>query len=242
MPVAAQVPPPPPSPVPSTTPAVAPSPTAKSFSQEELDQLLAPIALYPDALLAQVLMASTYPLEIVSAERWVKANSALKDEGLEDALQGQPWDPAVKSLAVFPQVLLMMSEKLDWTLKLGDAFLAQEEDVMATVQALRAKAVAQGTLKDSKEQKVITETENDVIIIKIEPADPETVYVPTYDPSVVYGTWWYPAYPPYYWYPPGYYYPYGGFLAGVIIGGAIWGSINWGGCCRGGGGVGRPQR
>jgi hypothetical protein len=235
MPVPGQIPPSP-APAPSSPPGTAPSAAAKSFSQQELDQLLAPIALYPDALLAQVLMASTYPLEIVSAERWVKANPSLKGQALEDGLQSQPWDPAVKSLAVFPQLLTMMSEKLDWTQKLGDAFLAQEEDVMATVQALRAKAVAQGTLKDSKEQKVVTQTENGVTIIKIEPADPETVYVPTYDPSVVYGTWWYPAYPPYYWYPPGYYYPYGGFLAGVIIGAAIWGSINWGGCCGGGGG------
>ena len=204
MPVPGQIPPSP-APAPSSPPGTAPSAAAKSFSQQELDQLLAPIALYPDALLAQVLMASTYPLEIVSAERWVKANPSLKGQALEDGLQSQPWDPAVKSLAVFPQLLTMMSEKLDWTQKLGDAFLAQEEDVMATVQALRAKAVAQGTLKDSKEQKVVTQTENGVTIIKIEPADPETVYVPTYDPSVVYGTWWYPAYPPYYWYPPGYY-------------------------------------
>jgi hypothetical protein len=235
MPVPAQMPPP---------AATAPPPPAthaadtKSFSQQELDQLIAPVALYPDALLAQVLMASTYPLEVVYADRWVKANPGLKGQKLEDALQNQPWDPAVKSLTVFPTVLTMMSEKLDWTQKLGDAFLAQEEDVMATVQALRAKAVAERTLKDSKEQKVITQTEGDKTVIIIEPVDPEVVYVPTYDPAVVYGTWPYPAYPPYYWYPPGYYYPYGGFLAGVIIGAAIWGSINWGGCCGGGGGGG----
>ncbi len=223
-------------PVPAQTPPAGPagSPTAaapsatKSFSQEELDQLLAPIALYPDALLAQVLMASTYPLEVVSAERWVKANPSLKDKALEDALQSQTWDPAVKSLAVFPQVLTMMSQKLDWTQKLGDAFLAQQKEVMATAQALRAKAVAQGTLKDSKEQLVKTETENNTTIIKIEPANPEVVYVPTYNPTVVYGAWPYPAYPPYYWYPPAYVAPYGGallgFTAGVIIGGALWGN------------------
>ena len=132
LPVPAQVPPPPP-----PAPAVAPSPGAKTFSQEELEQLLAPIALYPDALLAQVLMASTYPLEVVTAERWVKANPGLKDKALEDALQKQPWDASVKSLAVFPQVLTMMSEKIDWTQKLGDAFLAQQKEVMATVQSLR---------------------------------------------------------------------------------------------------------
>ena len=218
MPVPAQLPPSSPTGSPS---AAAPS-TTKSFSQEELDQLLAPIALYPDALLAQVLMASTYPLEIVSAERWVKANPSLKGKPLEDALQSQPWDPAVKSLAVFPQVLAMMSEKLDWTQKLGDAFLAQQQEVMATAQTLRAKAVAQGTLKDTKEQKITTEAQNNTTIIKIEPVNPEVVYVPTYNPTVVYGAWPYPAYPPYYWYPPGYAYPYGGallgFTAGAIIG------------------------
>ena len=129
---------------------------AKSFSQEELDQLVAPVALYPDSLLAQVLMASTYPLEIVEAERWVKKNPGLKDKALEDALQQQAWDPSVKSLTVFPQVLMMMSEKLDWTQKLGDAFLEQQADVIATAQALRGKAAAQGSLKDTKEQKVVT--------------------------------------------------------------------------------------
>ena len=225
-------------PVPSQVPAsgattspsaAAPSPS-KSFSQQELDQLLAPIALYPDPLVAQVLMASTYPLEIVFAERWVKANPSLKDKALEDALQNQRWDPAVKSLAVFPQVLTMMSEKLDWTQKLGDAFLAQQKEVMATIQTLRGKAVTQGALKDSKEQKVVTEVQNNTTIIKIEPSDPQVVYVPTYNPSIVYGAWPYPAYPPYYWYPPGY--AYGGallgFTAGAIIGGALWGNCNWG--------------
>ena len=227
MPVAAQAPPS----APAESPSAAASARSKSFSQQELDQLLAPIALYPDALLAQVLMASTYPLEIVYAERWVKANPSLKGKALEDALQSQTWDPAVRSLTVFPQVLTMMSEKLDWTQKLGDAFLAQPQDVMATAQALRTKAVAHGTLKDSREQKVTTEAQNDTTIIKIEPANPEVVYVPTYNPTVVYGAWPYPAYPPYYWYPPGYY--YGGalfsFTAGVIIGGALWGNCNWGG-------------
>jgi len=124
--------------------------------------------------------------------------------------------------------LQMMSQKLDWTQKLGDAFLAQQQDVMATVQALRAKALAEGTLKDSREQKVTVVTENNVTVIKIEAADPEVVYVPTYDPSIVYGTWPYPAYPPYYWYAPGYH-PGGAFLAGVIIGWALWGNCDWGG-------------
>jgi hypothetical protein len=227
-PVPAQTPPPS-TPAPAAA-AAAPS-GAKTFSKEELEQLLAPIALYPDALLAQVLMASTYPLDIVAAERWVKGNPGLKDKALEDALQQQPWDPSVKSLAVFPQVLTMMSEKIDWTQKLGDAFLAQQADVLATAQALRNKAVAQGNLKDSKEQKVTTTTENNQTVIKIEPTNPEVVYVPTYNPTVVYGTWPYPAYPPYYYPPPGYVAGGAllGFTAGVIVGGALWGNCNWGG-------------
>jgi len=222
-----------------TTPAPAASPPAgaaqaqpgaKAFSQEQLDQLLAPIALYPDGLLAQVLMAATYPIEIVTAERWVKANPGLKDKALEDALQQQPWDASVKSLAAFPTVLTMMSEKLDWTQQLGDAFLAQEQDVAATIQNLRAKASKEGNLKDSKEQKVVTEQVESKTIIKIEPANPQVVYVPTYNPTVVYGTWWYPAYPPYYYYPPGYVAAgvAWGFVAGAAAG-AIWGNWNWGG-------------
>jgi hypothetical protein len=219
----------PPAPRAQSAPAAGSQAGAKSFQQAELDQLLAPVALYPDDLLAQVLMASTYPIEIALADRWVKANPSLKGKALEDALQGQTWDPAVKSLAVLPQVLAMMSEKLDWTQKLGDAFLAQPEDVMSTIQALRAKAVAQGTLKDTNEQKVVTTTEGSTTIIKIVQADPEVIYVPVYDPSVVYGSWWWPAYPPYYYYPPGY---YGGgallgFTAGIIIGAALWGNLKW---------------
>lgn len=228
LPLPAQVP----TPAPAQTPpsGAAPAAGAKSFSQQELDQLLAPIALYPDALLAQVLMASTYPLEVVEAERWVKANPGLKDKALEDALQAQRWDPSVKSLAVFPQVLTMMSEKLDWTQKLGDAFLAQQQEVLATAQSLRQKATAEGSLKDSKEQKVVTTTENNTTVIKIEPTNPEVVYVPTYNPTVVYGAWPYPTYPPYYWYPPGYVAGGAllGFTAGVIVGGALWGNCNWG--------------
>ena len=216
---------------PSQASSAAPAADAKSFSQQELEQLVAPIALYPDALLAQVLMASTYPLDVVSAERWAKANPGLKDKALEDALQQQPWDPSVKSLAVFPQVLTMMSDKLDWTQKLGDAFLAQQADVLATAQALRAKASTQGNLKDTKEQKVVTTTENNTTVIKIEPTNPEVVYVPTYNPTVVYGSWPYPAYPPYSYYPPGYVAGGAllGFTAGVIVGGALWGNCNWGG-------------
>jgi hypothetical protein len=214
----------------SSAPPASPAPASKAFSQQELDQLLAPIALYPDALVGQILIASTYPLETVTAERWVKENPGLKGKALEDALQSQPWDPSVKSLAVVPEVLTMMSEKIDWTQKLGDAFLDQQKEVMATVQSLRAKAKEQGSLKDSPEQKVVTEQVASTTVIKIEPTNPEVVYVPTYNPTVVYGTWPYPASPPYSYYPPGY--AAGGmllsFAAGAIVGGALWSDCDWG--------------
>jgi hypothetical protein len=207
----------------------------KTFKQEELDQLLAPIALYPDSLLAQILMASTYPLEVVEAERWAKENQGLKGDALTSALEKEDWDPSVKSLVNFPQVLGMMNEKLDWTQKLGDAFLAQQKDVMETVQKLREKAQAQGNLKSSKEQKVVVEKETKTIII--EPASPQVVYVPTYNPTVVYGPWWYPSYPPYYYYPPGYVAGAALFSFGVGVAiGAAWGYA-WGGCNWRGGNV-----
>ena len=200
----------------------------KPFTQEELDQVVAPIALHPDSLLAQILMASTYPLEVVQAERWAKQNKDLKGDALTAALEKQNWDPSVKSLVNFPPVLQMMSEKLDWTQKLGDAFIAQEKEVMETVQKLRKKAEEQGNLKTTKEQKVTVEQETKVIII--EPANPQVVYVPTYNPAVVYGAWWYPVPPPYYYYPPGY--AVGGALFTFGVGlavGAAWGYA-WGGC------------
>lgn len=198
------------------------------FMQEEIEQLVAPVALYPDDLLSQVLMASTYPLEVVQADRWVKKNEKLKGEALTAALEKETWDPSVKSLVNFPQVLTMMSEKLDWTQKLGDAFLAQQKEVMDAVQKLRAKAKAEGNLETTKEQKVTTQEK----VIVIERADPEVVYVPVYNPTVVYGAWAYPAYPPYYYYPPGYVAGTAvfAFTAGVIIGSAwgyAWGGCNW---------------
>ena len=202
----------------------------KSFKQEELEQLVAPIALYPDSLVAQILMASTYPLEVVQAGKWAKKNKDLKGDALTKALEKENWDPSVKSLVNFPQVLDMMNEKLDWTQKLGDAFLAQQKEVMDTVQKLRAKAEAEGNLKTTKEQKVVVEKETQTIVI--ESARPEVVYVPTYNPTVVYGTWPYPAYPPYYYYPPGY--AAGAALfsfgVGVAVGAAwgyAWGNCNW---------------
>ncbi len=207
--------------------------TAPAFSQQDLDQLLAPIALYPDALLAQILMAATYPLEVVEAGRWAKSNPSVKGDALTNALQQQNWDPSVKSLVAVPNVLQMMSDKLDWTQKLGDAFLGQQQQVMSTVQNLRAKAQAAGNLKDSKEQKVIVEPAqggSQTTVIKIEQADPQVVYVPAYNPTVVYGSWWWPAAPPYAWYPPGYVAGTAllSFTAGVIVGNALWGNCNWG--------------
>ena len=178
------------------------------FRQEELVQMLAPIALYPDSLIAQMLMASTYPLEVVEAERWLRDNSGLEGGALYDALREKPWDPSVKSLCHFPDILMAMSDKLDQTRKLGDAFLAQEQEVMATIQELRRMAQEQGHLTTTGEQKVIVERE----IIRIEPASPGIVYVPVYDPFYVYGPWWYPAYPPYYWY-----YPSRPFVSGIYF-------------------------
>ena len=202
---------------------------ATTASQQTLDQLLAPIALYPDALLAQILMASTYPLEVVMAARWSKANPGVKDKALEDAMQKETWDPSVKGLTAVPQVLERLGENINWMHKLGDAFLSDQAGVMKTVQALRKKAQDAGNLKTTKEQKVRTETQESKTVIIIEPASPEVVYVPTYDPTYIYGPWWY-SYPPYYMYPPGYYYGTGmAFAAGVFWGAAIWGGCNWGG-------------
>ena len=217
------------SPGPNSTPATTDSTTTrKTFSQQELDQLLAPIALYPDALLAQILMASTYPLEIVHAARWAKDNPKITGKPLEDAMAQQPWDPAVKSLTSVPQVLQQMNDRLEWTQKLGDAFLAQQKDVMATVQALRAKADASGNLKPSEHMTVDKQTQGSNTVYVIESPKPEVVYVPTYNPTVVYGTWPYPQ-PPYYVYPPSYVYPPGlAFATGMFVGAAIWGNCNWG--------------
>ena len=199
------------------------------FKQEELDQILAPIALHPDPLISQILMASTYPLEVVQADRWAKQNAKLKGDALTAALEKQDWDASVKSLVNFPQVLTMMSEKLDWTQKLGDAFLADQKVVLDTIQKLRAKAQESGNLKTTQEQTVIVEEK----IIKIEPANPQVIYVPSYNPTVVYGAWPYPAYPPYYYYPPGYVATsMFAFGAGVAMGAAwgyAWGNSNWGG-------------
>lgn len=214
-----------------------PQTSSAPMPQEKLDSLLAPIALYPDQLLTQALMASTYPLDVVAAARFVEENKDLKGEALDKAIVGKNWDPSVQSLAAYPQVLLMMNNKLDWTQELGEAFLSDEKRVMATVQSLRRKAYDAGNLKSNEQQKVI---EKETVII-VEPAT-EVVYVPSYNPTVVYATTWPPAYPPYYYPPPPAYYPgYSGgtvAMAGLIgfgLGVAMsdnhwgWSDCDWGG-------------
>ncbi|MGY4575623.1 DUF3300 domain-containing protein [Bradyrhizobium sp. USDA 3256] len=218
--------------------AAAPAPAlpASKLPEGQIEQLVAPIALYPDALLSQILMASTYPLEVVEAARWSQDNKTVTGKALEDAMQKQSWDPSVKALAAVPQVLQMMNDKLDWTRQLGDAFLAQEQDVMSAVQTLRQRAEAAGNLKSTPQQKVtrsappagVTAPSGMQQAISIEPVDPDQYYVPVYDPGVVYGAWDYPDYQPFYWSPPGYV-AAGviGFTASVAVGAAIWGGCNW---------------
>jgi hypothetical protein len=207
-------PPPAAVPAPAATPAQTAAPTADLLKAEQLDQLVAPIALYPDALLAEVLMASTYPLEVVQAARWTEQNKSLKGDALKAAVDKQGWDDSVKALAATPSVLKMMNDKLDWTEKLGDAVLAQQPDVMDAVQRLRSRAQANNKLSSTKEQKVTVQQQGAKQVIAIEPAVPDTVYVPYYDPAVVYGSWPYPAYPPYY-------FGYPGYIPGAVIGAGI---------------------
>ncbi|WP_321908436.1 DUF3300 domain-containing protein [Paraburkholderia sp. J11-2] len=214
------------------------APQPAPYKPEELEALVAPIALYPDSVLAQVLMASTYPLEIVHAARWVKEHPKVKGDDAVKAVQDQSWDTSVKSLVAFPQVLEPMSDKLDWTQKLGDAFLAQEKDVLAAVQRLRSRAQDSGNLKSNEQQQVVVEqppAQGGQTIVKIEPTNPEVIYVPAYNPTVVYGAWSAPAYPPYAWPPYPAYYP-GAALAtgfawgvGIAAAGAIFSNCNWGG-------------
>jgi uncharacterized membrane protein YgcG len=191
---------------------------APAFNQQELDQMLAPVALYPDALLAQVLMAATYPQEVVDAAGWTQQNPGLTGAALQAALQGQPWDASVKSLCAFPAVLDRMSRGLAWTQRLGDAFLDEQPQVMDRVQALRRQAQAAGNLQ-SNSQETVGFSNNAITIV---PANPQIVYVPTYDPEFAYGSWSWPAYPPYY---PGY---WGAELgAGIFAGAWLWGGFDW---------------
>ena len=231
-------------------------PPDKALSAGEIEALVAPIALYPDQLLAKVLIASTYPLEVVEADRWAQSNANLKGSALDSAAAKQSWDDNVKSLTATPAVLKMMSDRLDWTQKLGDTFLSQEKDVTDAVQRLRRKAQEHGTLKTTAQQTVTTQNVSDYQVsgggggggevqyqgeqsgsgqsqvIVIEPTEPNTVYVPYYDTQTAYGGWPYPSYPPYSYPPP---YGYGwaaaglGFLAGAAIAGGWWNcGVGWG--------------
>jgi uncharacterized protein DUF3300 len=211
------------------------APDATTASQEapkipdaELDSLVAPIALYPDPLLSQTLVASTYPVELIQLQQWIGKNSALKDQALADAVAKQPWDASIQGLAAFPDVVEKLAGNIQWTSDLGNAFLAQQSDVMAAIQRMRAKAQGTGTLKTSTQQKVETQTTSGgQQAIVIQPADPNVVYVPSYDPAVVYGAAEYPypevSYPGYV---PGTGLAWG---AGLALG-AAWGG-GWGYGC-----------
>ena len=211
--------------------------SAQKLSQAQLSALVAPIALYPDPLVSQVLMASTYPLEVAEAYNWQKSNSRLSGSALNQALQQQNWDASVKSLVSFPPVLGMMGSQLSWTQELGNTVLAQQSDVMSAIQTLRAKARASGALQSNSQQTVSTQGSGASESIIIQPANPQVVYVPSYNPAVVYGGWPYPAYPPYTYYPPGYVAGTAllSFGVGMAVGAALWGGCHWGGGGWGGG-------
>ncbi|WP_106857189.1 DUF3300 domain-containing protein [Caballeronia novacaledonica] len=214
--------------------------TGQKLTNQQLDALTAPIALYPDALLAQVLMASTYPSQITDAAAWSKANPNVKGDDAVKAVQSEPWDPSVQSLVAFPQALATMASKVDWVTQLGNAFIAQPSDVMDSVQRLRRAAQSAGNLKSNEQQKITSgpppagSTITNTTVIQIEPTNPQVVYVPTYNPTVVYGTWPYPAYPPVYVPPPPGYAMASAFVgglafgAGVAVANSLWGNCNWG--------------
>jgi hypothetical protein len=203
---------------------------APKIPNEQLDSLVAPIALYPDDLLAQTLAASTYPLEVMQLDQWMDKNKNLKDKALIDAVAKQPWDPSVQSMAAFPDVVQRMAENIQWMTDVGNAVLAQQKDVMDAVQRLRAKAQGTGNLKTGSEQKVETKTtQSGQQVIVVEQANPEAVYVPSYDPAVVYG----PAPAEYPYYP----YSYPGYQPGTALAwgsaiavGGVWAHNNWGNC------------
>lgn len=234
----------------ATAPAAAPAAKVKEavFGQEELDQMLAPIALYPDPLLAQVLMAATYPGDVAEAAAWSKANpKATGDEAVKQVAV-QPWDPSVQALVAFPQSLATLGQDPAWVQRLGDAFLAQPDDVMDAVQRLRHQAQTAGNLESNEYQNVTvqpaaapamgaTTGEGQSIstsTIVIEPADPQVVYVPAYNPTNVYGAWAYPSYPPVYYPPPPSYYMGSALAAGLAFGvgvaitDSLWGDLDWG--------------
>jgi len=201
----------------------------------QLDQLMAPVALYPDSLLSQILMGSTYPDDVAAAAKWSAAHTSESGDAAVKAVEGESWDPSVKSLVAFPSVMDMMGRQPDWVKSVGDAFLAQPDGVMDSVQRLRTQAQKAGNLKSTPQQTVkSTTTDTNKTVVVIEPADPQVVYVPSYNPTVVYGAWAYPSYPPYY-YPP----PPGSVFATALVSGigfglgvaavnSMWGGVNWG--------------
>lgn len=196
---------------------------------EQLDSLVAPIALYPDPLLAQVLVASTYPLELIQLQQWLGKNPGLEGDALAEAVAKQPWDPSIQSMAAVPDAANRLADDIQWTTDLGNAFLAQQGDVMDAVQRMRKKAQDLGALESNEQQIVKTEVVEQNTVIIVQPAQPEVIYVPTYSPTVVYGP------PPiYYPYPPIYYPHYrpgGAFV--VFSVGVAWGAAVWGGSCCG---------
>jgi hypothetical protein len=207
---------------------------AAKIPPDQLDSLVAPIALYPDPLLAQTLAACTYPLELVQLQQWLAKNPGLKDKALADAVAKQPWDPSIQAMAALPDVVKRLADDIQWTTDLGNAFLAQQSDVMDAVQRMRKKAQDKGNLKSTEQQKVETKVVENQTVIVVEQANPQVVYVPSYDPVVVYGA---PVYP----YPPIYYPPWGYYAAGMAISfgvgvmmGAFW-SGGWGWGCGWGG-------
>ena len=198
---------------------------------DQLDSLVAPIALYPDPLISQVLVASTYPLEIIQLQQWLEKNTNLKDQALVNEVSKQPWDPSIQAMAALPEVVKRLADDVQWTTDLGNAFLAQQSDVMDAIQRMRQKAQGTGALKSNEQVRVETRVVESKTVIVIEQASPEVVYVPSYDPVYVYGA---PVYPyPAIYYPP---YPTGAVVAataisfgvGVAIGAAWGGGWGWG--------------
>src|ERR1051325_2547658 len=215
----------------------APSPSsdqAPKIPPDQLDSLVAPIALYPDPLLAQTLAASTYPLELLQLHQWLQRNPGLKEQALTDAVSKQPWDPSIQAMAARPDVVKRLADDVQWTTDLGNAFLAQPADVMAAVQRMRTKAQQTGNLKSTPQQQVQTQVVESKEVIVIQQADPQVIYVPSYTPVTVYGPPVYP-YPPIYYPPPGYYAAGMAISFGVGIAmGAAWGG-GWGWNCGWGG-------
>jgi hypothetical protein len=199
------------------------TPQSSTLTQPQLESLVSSIALYPDSLLSQMLMASTYPLEVAEASNWLRNNSHLTGAALQDALKPQTWDNSVKSLVTFPDALNLMGNQLGWTQKLGDAYLAQPKDLMQAVQALRAKAKRAGNLDSNSQVTVSSDPQSNIIIV---PSNPQVVYVPTYNPMMVYGAWPYAAYPPYPMYNPGW--GLMSFGVGMAVGAALWSTPHWG--------------